>query len=530
MKQKFYIATAIVYSSKKPHIGNDYELIYADAIARFKRLSGYDVFFLTGTDEHGQKIEEIAKEAGITPKESTDKVTGIIRSTYDRLGISYDKFIRTTDDYHEEAVKKIFTKLYENGDIYKGLYEGLYCVPCESLYTPSQIEKEGICPDCGGKLNESKEEAYLLNLSKYQDKLAKYIEENEGFLSPIQRKREIVNNFINPGLHPLCVSRSTVKWGVPVEFDPEHVVYVWIDALSNYITALGYNPEKDMEQEELYKKYAPCDLHVIGKDIMRFHAIYMPVIWWGLGLEQPKQILGHPWLLTNDEKMSKSKGNVIYTDDLIDKFGVDPVRYYVLSVIPFDRDGSFTYENFIKKYNSDLANTLSNLVNRTIVMTEKYFGGTIPAPNNEQPPDGDLKETAISKAGNYAALMNEYKVSDAVGEILELLYRANKYIDETEPWTLGNNPENYKAKTDRLATVLYNLLEIIRISAVMLSPIIPETSEKILEQLGNENKSNASFESIFEFGGLKSDGKINKTAPVYLRLDDKKTLSEIYGG
>ena len=511
MGKKFYIATAIAYSSKQPHLGNDVDPVYADAIARFKRLCGCDVFFSTGTDEHGIKIEEIAKEAGVAPKESADLITDKIVDTYSRLNISYDKFIRTTNEEHVESVKKIFLKLYENGDIYKDHYEGQYCVPCESFFTPTQVkEAGGACPDCGGELREEKEEAYSLNLSKYQDKLEKYIEENPGFIMPAGRSREMLNNFIKPGLSELCVSRSTVKWGVPVEFDPDHTVYVWIDALSNYITTLGYNPA-NKEQPELFCKYWPCDLHIIGKDITRFHSIYWPVMLWGLGLDLPKQIIGHPWLLFGDEKMSKSKGNVVYSDELIEKFGADAVRYYLLADMPFDRDFSFTYVNFTRKYNAELVNTLSNLVNRTIVMTEKYFGGVVPAPGASGDFDESLKETVISRTGNYAALMEEYRVSEAIGEILEILYRANKYIDETEPWILGKD----ESKKDRLGTVLYNLLESIRIAGILLSPIIPDASEKILAQLGTKVSS---YESAFEFGGLETGVKTNKADPVFMRV------------
>jgi len=525
-KEKFYIATAIAYSSRQPHIGNDFEIIYADAVARFKRMSGYDVFFLTGTDEHGIKIEEIAKANHITPQESADKITGMIYNTYKRLNISFDKFIRTTDDYHVESVKKIFVKLYENGDIYKSHYEGLYCVPCESFFTPSQVKDSGgACPDCGGQLREAKEEAYKLKLSKYQEKLEKYIEDHPDFLIPVQRKREIVNNFIKPGIQDLCVSRSTVKWGVPVEFDPGHVIYVWLDALSNYITALGYNPANE-EQPELFNKYWPCDLHMIGKDIVRFHSIYWPVMLWGLGVEQPKQILGHPWLLFNDEKMSKSVGNVIYSDYMTEKFGADALRYYLLSAMPFDRDASFTYDHFIKKYNADLVNTLSNLVNRTVVMTEKYFDGVIPEPDvgrglaPAEPLDEDLKETIITKVGDYSVLMNEYKISDAIDEIIAILHRANKYIDETEPWILIKD-EN---KKDRLGTVLYNLLESIRIAGILLNPITPETSVKIFAQV---NTGVTEYETAFEFGGLKSGVKVNKAEPIFMRLDENKILAEL---
>ena len=520
---KFYITTAIAYSSKQPHIGNDYEIVYADAIARFKRQSGFDVFFLTGTDEHGQKIEEIAESAGISPKQSADIITNKIQNTYAGLNISFDKFIRTTDDYHVEAVKKIFVALYENGDIYKGLYEGLYCVPCESAVTPSQAEAgSGLCPDCGGELREQSEEAYFLKLSKYQNQLERFVGENPDFLIPVQRMREMQNNFIKPGVGDLCVSRANVKWGVPVEFDPGKTVYVWIDALSNYITALGYNPAAG-GQPGLFEKYWPCDLHVIGKDITRFHSIYWPVMLWGLGVAPPKQIIGHPWWLFGDEKMSKSKGNVVYSDFLIGKFGADATRYYLLAEMPYDRDVSFSYEGFVRRYNADLVNTLSNLVNRTLVMAEKYFDGVTPAPLCPGEFDGELKETVIGRAKNYAASMEEYKTAEAITEILALLYRANKYIDETEPWILAKD----SAEKDRLGTVLYNLLESVRIAGVLLSPIIPETSAKIFSQLAASEKRH---DSAFVFGGLKPGVRLNRAEPIFMRLDEKKILKECQMG
>ena len=470
-KGKFYITTAIAYTSRKPHIGNSYEIVLTDALARYKRLQGYDVFFLTGTDEHGQKIEEYAEAAGVTPKEYVDKVSGEIKAICDLLNTTYDKFIRTTDDYHEKAVQKIFRKLYDKGDIYKSEYEGLYCTPCESFWTEAQLV-DGKCPDCGREVKPAKEEAYFFKLSKYQKQLEEYIESNPNFIYPESRKKEMLNNFIKPGLQDLCVSRSSFKWGVPVDFDDKHVIYVWIDALSNYITALGYDPDGS---SELYKKYWPADVHIIGKDIVRFHTIYWPIMLMALGEPLPKQVFGHPWLLFGTDKMSKSRGNVIYADDLVELFGVDAVRYYLLSEMPYTSDGSITYETMIERFNSDLANTLGNLVNRTIAMTNKYFGGVIQAPSEAEDVDGELKDTAISTVKKVDELLSTYRVSDALEAIFSLAKRSNKYIDETMPWALAKD----ESKKERLGTVLYNLLESIRFISVLISPFMPETAEKI---------------------------------------------------
>lgn len=533
-KEKYYITTAIAYSSKLPHLGNDYEIVMTDAIARYKRSCGYDVFMLTGTDEHGQKIEEEAAKAGKTPAEYVAEISGKIYNTYKRLNISFDKFIKTTDDYHAAAVTKIFTKLYENGDIYKGNYSGPYCVPCESFYTPSQIKEAGICPDCGEKLIESKEEAYYLKLSKYQERLEKYIEENPAFIQPESRKREIVNNFIKPGIQDACVSRTTIKWGVPVEFDPGHVVYVWIDALSNYITALGYNPENISGSEnggntELFNKYWPCDAHIIGKDIARFHTIYWPIMLMGLGLPLPKQVFGHQWLLYKGEKMSKSKGDVVYTNALVDRFGVDAVRYYLLAEMPYNQDGSFTYDNFVKVFNSDLVNTLGNLLNRTVAMAEKYFdsafaveGDSIRAGDEF---DAELIGTVRNSIRDYKTNMNEFKLADATSDIMRLLARANKYIDETKPWILGNSDK--EEDRTRLKSVLYNLLECLRIGAALLSPIIPETAEKIFAQIGCADEEKKNIELLHIFGMLNKNVKVNKDAPLFMRLDPAEIAKEV---
>jgi len=522
-KGKFYVTTAIAYTSGKPHIGNSYEIVMTDSLARYKRLQGYDVFFQTGTDEHGQKIEEKAKAAGVTPKEFVDKVAGEIKGICDLLNTTYDKFIRTTDADHEKVIQKIFRKLYDQGDIYKDEYEGLYCTPCESFWTESQLV-DGKCPDCGREVKPAKEEAYFLKLSKYQKQLEEYIEENENFIYPESRKKEMINNFIKPGLQDLCVSRTSFKWGIPVDFDPNHVVYVWLDALSNYITGIGYDPDGS---SEMYKKYWPADVHIIGKDIVRFHTIYWPIMLMALGEPLPKQVFGHPWLLFGKkddkgegEKMSKSRGNVIYADDLVNLFGVDAVRYYLLSEMPYTSDGSITYETMIERYNSDLANTLGNLVNRTIAMTNKYFDGEILANTASEPVDDELKNLALETVGKVDALFSEYRVSDTLEAIFNLAKRCNKYIDETMPWALAKD----EAKKERLGAVLYNLLESIRFLGVLLSPFIPETSEKIFAQLNCDIKS---YESLESFGALKVGGKVGKAEPLFNRIDSKEMLEKV---
>ena len=515
-KEKFYITTAIAYTSRKPHIGNSYEIVLTDAIARYKRMQGYDVFFLTGTDEHGQKIEEYAKNAGVTPKEYVDKVAGEIRGICDLLNTTYDKFIRTTDDYHEKVVQKIFRKLYDQGDIYKSEYEGMYCVPCESFFTESQVV-DGKCPDCGRELVPTKEEAYFLRLSKYQKQLEYYIEANPNFIYPESRKKEMVNNFIKPGIQDLCVSRSSFKWGIPVDFDDKHVIYVWIDALSNYITALGYDPDGSSEQ---FNKYWPADAHIIGKDILRFHTIYWPIMLMALGLELPKKVFGHPWLLFGTDKMSKSKGNVIYADDLVRHFGVDAIRYYLLSEMPYAADGSITYTTIIERYNSELANTLGNLVNRTVAMSNKYFDGEILAPEASEAVDDDLKKTVLDSIKTVDKCMTDFHVADALDAIFGAARRSNKYIDETMPWLLAKD----ESKRERLGTVLYNLLESIRIIAVQLKPFMPETSDKILAQL---NTDISSYDSIQSFGALKAGGHVGAATPLFNRIDADKMLEEI---
>lgn len=516
-KPKFYITTAIAYTSRKPHIGNSYEIVLTDAIARYKRMLGYDVFFLTGTDEHGQKIEEYAKEAGVSPKEYVDKVAGEIRGICDALNTTYDKFIRTTDGYHEKAVQKIFKKLYDQGDIYKSEYEGLYCTPCESFWTESQLDENGCCPDCHREVKKAKEEAYFLRLSKYQKQLEEFIESNENFIYPEARKKEMLNNFIKPGLQDLCVSRTSFKWGIPVTFDDKHVIYVWIDALSNYITALGYDPDGS---GDLYKKYWPADVHIIGKDIVRFHTIYWPIMLMALGEPLPKQVYGHPWLLFGEDKMSKSRGNVIYADDLIKVFGVDAVRYYLLSEMPHAADGSITYETMIERYNSDLANTIGNLVNRTVAMQNKYFDGVVQSGDCAGEFDEDVKALAVKTLADVDRCINEYKISDSVACILTLARRLNKYIDETMPWALAKD----EAQKARLGTVLYNLLEGIRYLAVLLTPYMPDTASAIFEQLGTDVRD---YDSLKVFGGLKVGETVGTATPLFSRIDAEKLIAEL---
>ena len=510
MNEKFYVTTAIAYTSRKPHIGNTYEIVLTDAIARYKRQMGYDVFFLTGTDEHGQKIEDCAKEAGITPKEYVDNVAGEIKDIWNLMNASYDKFIRTTDDFHEKTVQKIFKQLYDQGDIYKGEYEGLYCVPCESFFTESQLV-DGKCPDCGREVKPTKEEAYFFKMSKYQDQLMEYIETHPDFIQPESRKKEMVNNFLKPGLQDLCVSRTSFKWGIPVEFDPNHVIYVWIDALTNYITALGYGQEDDT----LYQKYWPADVHIIGKDILRFHTIYWPIMLMALGQPLPKQIFGHPWLLSGNDKMSESKGNVMYADDLVRHFTVDGMRYYLLSEMPYGNDGTITYENIIAKFNADLANTLGNLVNRTIAMVNKYFG-SVPTPGEETELDQDLKSCIENTIVAYRKKMDEYKTADALDTIFEFIRRCNKYIDETTPWVLAKDEEG----KERLKTVLYNLLESIRIVSVILTPFLPDTAKEIQRQIACTDES-------LEFGKTVSQITLENPTPIFMRIDEEAKLKEI---
>ncbi len=517
-KKPYYITTAIAYTSGKPHIGNTYEIVLADSIARFKRMQGYDVRFQTGTDEHGQKIEIKAGEAGVTPKQFVDNVSGQIKEIWDLMNTSYDKFIRTTDEYHEKQVQKIFKKLHDQGDIYKGYYEGKYCTPCESFFTESQLV-DGKCPDCGREVIDAKEEAYFFKLSKYADRLIDYINTHPEFIQPESRKNEMMNNFLLPGLQDLCVSRTSFKWGIPVDFDDEHVVYVWIDALSNYITGLGY--DVDGNSDELYKKYWPADLHLIGKDIIRFHTIYWPIMLMALDLPLPKQVFGHPWLLVGDGKMSKSKGNVIYADDLVNYFGVDAVRYFVLHEMPFDNDGSITWELMVERMNSDLANILGNLVNRTISMNNKYFGGVISNPGVNEPVDDDLKAVALAMHEKVDAKMEKLRVADAITEVFTLLRRCNKYIDETEPWKLAKD----ETKQDRLATVLYNLMEGIRMAAVALAAYLPDTSAKILDMLGTQERD---YLKLDQFGLLETGGKVvEKPEILFARVDIKELMEKV---
>ena len=517
MRQKYYITTAIPYASGKPHIGNTYEAILADSIARWKRYEGYDVYFQTGTDEHGQKIETKAKNAGVTPKEYADGVVGEIRRLWDLVGTSYDRFIRTTDDDHVQAVQKIFKYLYDKGDIYKGAYEGLYCVECESFFTPSQLVN-GKCPDCGRDVQPAREEAYFFKMSKYADRLIDYINTHPDFIKPVSRKNEMMNNFLLPGLRDLCVSRTSFSWGIPVDFDPKHVVYVWLDALVNYITGIGYNCGG--ESSELFKKLWPADLHVIGKDIIRFHTIYWPIFLMALDLPLPKTVFGHPWLLQGDGKMSKSKGNVMYADDLADLFGVDAVRYYVLHDMPFDNDGTITWDTLIERLNADLANTLGNLVNRTVAMSNKYFGGTVRDTGVAEPVDAELKAVAVGARDRVKKAMDELVISDALEEIFNIFRRCNKYIDETAPWVLAKDPE----KADRLAEVLYNLIESISIGANLLRAFLPATAERILKEIGAEPRN---IESLEHFGLYPSENKVaEKPEILFARLDPKVVMEQ----
>ena len=516
-KKPYYISTAIAYTSAKPHIGNTYEIVLADAIARYKRQAGYEVYFQTGTDEHGQKIQQKAEAAGITPQEHVDRVSDQIKGIWDLMNTTYDRFVRTTDPEHKAKVQKIFRKMYEKGDIYKGTYQGKYCTPCESFWTESQLV-DGKCPDCGRECVDAQEEAYFFRMSKYADQLIRHIEENPQFIQPESRKNEMINNFLKPGLQDLCVSRTSFTWGIPVEFDPGHVTYVWLDALSNYITFCGYDP--DGNHSEHYKKFWPADLHLIGKDIVRFHTIYWPIFLMSMGEELPKQVFGHPWLLVQGGKMSKSLGNVIYADDLVELFGVDAVRYFVLHEIPFATDGIMTYELIIERINSELANILGNLVNRTIAMDQKYFGGKVMAPVASDAVDEELKAVALAMPGKVEAKMNELKVADAIDEIFTLLRRANKYIDETAPWALAKDENNHP----RLGTVLYNLLESIRFAAVALEPFLPETSQRILKQLQVQNDG---LESLKTFGRMEAGKEVGPGEILFARLDMEKKMEEI---
>jgi methionyl-tRNA synthetase len=518
--EKFYITSAIAYASRKPHFGNTYEIIMTDAVARFQRQMGKDVFFCTGTDEHGQKIEKLAEEAGIAPQAYVDGVAGEIRGIWDLMGASYDHFIRTTDESHVRTVQKIFRRFYQQGDIYKGEYEGWYCTPCESFFTNTQIV-EGKCPDCGRPVDHAKEEAYFFRMSAYADRLIRHIEEHPEFIEPESRKNEMMNNFLKAGLQDLCVSRTSFKWSIPVDFDDRHVTYVWLDALSNYITAIGYDPDKSYEeQSEKFRRLWPADVHIIGKDILRFHTIYWPIFLMALGLPLPKKVFGHPWFNFGTDKMSKSKGNVVYADELASYFSVDGVRYYALSEMPYANDGSITYPSVIARYNQDLANNLGNLVSRTHAMTVKYFGGTVPSPDAPEALDAELKAAVASARAQSRALAESYHLADALAAIFKMLDRANKYIDETTPWTLAKD----ESKRARLGTVLYNLLEAVRAGAVLLTPYLPETAEKIFRQLGTDVTSYASTET---FGGLVPGGKLGEAYPLFARIDEAKLMAEI---
>lgn len=516
-KGKYYITTAIAYTSGKPHIGNSYEIVLADSIARYKRADGYDVHFQTGSDEHGQKIETRAIEEGVTPQEFVDKTAGTIKSLWDLMNTSYDRFIRTTDEDHMKQVQKIFKKLYDQGDIYKGSYEGMYCTECEAFYTSSQI-KDGKCPDCGGPVHPAKEEAYFFKMSKYAPELIEYINSHPDFIQPVARKNEMMNNFLLPGLQDLCVSRTSFKWGIPVDFDDRHVVYVWLDALTNYITGIGY--DADGNSSDLYKKYWPADLHLVGKDIIRFHTIYWPIFLMALGEPLPKQVFGHPWLLQGGEKMSKSKGNVIYADDLVDLFGVDAVRYFVLHEMPYDNDGTITWELMTERVNSDLANTLGNLVNRTVSMSNKYFEGVVENKNVTGDTDADVISIVTTTYERVEKLMDSLRVADALTEIFKIFKRLNKYIDETEPWVLARDESN----KDRLATVLYNLIEGISVGASLLAPFMPETAQKIADEIGQPLRD---FDTLGEFGLYPSGNKVSdKPEILFARLDEKEILEK----
>ena len=516
-KPKYYITTAIAYASSKPHIGNVYDIIMADAIARYKRQRGYDVFLCTGTDEHGQKIELKAAEAGITPKEFVDNISGQIKAVWDGMNVSYNRFIRTTDPDHEEAIAHIFQKFYDQGDIYKDAYEGWYCTPCESFITDSQLV-DGKCPDCGREVIRTKEEAYYFRMSKYADWLIDYIESHPGFIEPEARQKEMIGNFLKPGLQDLCITRSNFRWGIPVPFDPGHVTYVWLDALCNYITALGYDPANEVQPEN-FQKYWPADVHVIGKDIMRFHSIYWTIFLHALGLPLPKKIFGHPWFKFGEDKMSKSRGNVIYSDELAAHFTVDGVRYYALAEMPYLNDGSITYESMVNRYITDLANNLGNLVNRTIAMTKKYFGGIVPEPGSEEGPDAELKDACRTAVESFTGDMESFHLADACADIFTMLRRANKYIDETTPWTLAKSEETLP----RLKTVIYNLLETIRTGAVLLTSLLPQTAESIFRQIGTDVTD---FDSVSAFGALAPSKEVGEAVPLFQRIDEEALIAE----